>query len=102
MHPPPFPPLPSEVETLPGLDQGERIGRLVQEVTRLRRERNEALMKLASVSTAPPARRLTGRAAAVWGVAVMLLPALGAAVAKRWPALAVPIDVLLDTLKGLG
>lgn len=103
MHPPPFPPLPSEVETLPGLDQGERIGRLVQEITRLRRERNEALMKLEAASTLlPPPRRLTGRAAAVVGVALMFLPALGAALAKRWPELAVPIDVVLETLKGLG
>lgn len=102
MHPPPYPPLPSEVETLPGIDHSERVGRLVQENSRLRRERDEARLALSSASTVPPARRLTGRAAAVWGVAVMFLPALGAAVAKRWPGLAVPIDVFIEFLKGLG
>ncbi len=93
MHPPPFPPLPSEVETLPGLNQGERIGVLVREVARLRRERDEARRELASVSSLPsPRGRLPGWLAAAGSVGVLFLPALGAGLAKRWPDLAVPID----------
>lgn len=96
MQPPPFPPLPSDVETLPGLDQGERIGRLVQEITRLRRERNEALLKLdaATISLVPPPPRkpLPLRLGKYAAELTVLALALRAVVGRYWPAYAELVD----------
>jgi len=95
MQPPPFPPLPSDVETLPGLDQGERIGRLVQEITRLRRERNEALLErdAATTSLAPPPRKPLPLRLGKYAAELMVLGlALRAVVGRYWPAYAELVD----------
>lgn len=98
MHPPPFPPLPSEVETLPGLDQGERIGRLVQEITRLRRERNDALMKLELANTLPPPpkRALPLVLSKYAGLLTLVALAARAVVGRHWPAYAELLDGILQ------
>lgn len=107
MHPPPFPPLPSDVETLPGIFSPEEVAALRRENHRLRAERDDARLRLSSPGVLlPPPRRMTGWGATLGGVLVLLLPALGAALAKRWPHLAAPIDAVLqlalDTAHGLG
>lgn len=97
MHPPPYPPLPSEVETLPGIDQEKRIGRLVQEVTRLRRERDEARRELASASTLPPVRARSMPLVLSKYAGQLALVALAARtlVGKLWPAYADAVDAVL-------
>lgn len=98
MLPPPFPPLPSDVETLPGLDQGERIGRLVQENVRLRRERDAALAALPDTPPPTPWQTVV-KLAGKWTVLITLLPYLGAWAAKRWPDYSDLITIVLTWVK---
>jgi hypothetical protein len=97
MHPPPYPPLPSEVETLPGIDQEKRIGRLVQENTRLRRERDEARRELAGATTlAPPRKRALPLTLGKYTVELAVLAlAVRAVVGRVWPAYAELVDSAL-------
>lgn len=60
-------------------------------------------------STQPPStrpservRRSKARVALVWSLAVTFLPAIGAAVARRWPELAEPIDLGIQLAQKLG
>lgn len=47
-------------------------------------------------------RRSKARIALVWSLAVTFLPAIGAAVARRWPELAGPIDLGIDLAQKFG
>jgi len=89
-------------DTEPGLG----LLALKEENARLRRERNEARASLLTTSepgsTPPPTRRQRnarfGLALGKYAVLLTVLPALGAAVAKRWPEFADVVGVLLQVL----
>lgn len=83
--PPPYPPRQSDVETLPGLDQSEQVYRMQGVITRLRRERDEAL-SLIPEELPPPTRKQAMVGATVglvkWLGVVSLLLAAAAEVAS--------------------
>ena len=56
MLPPPYPPRQSDVETLPGIDQSDRVYRMQEVITRLRAERDEAI-SLIPEELPPPTRK---------------------------------------------
>lgn len=100
LRPPPYPPLQSDVETLPGLDHAERVGRLVVENRRLQRERDEALSLLSDDPPETPWQHFV-KLAGKWTVLVTLLPYLGAWAAKRWPDHSDLITILVTWVKTL-
>jgi hypothetical protein len=76
------------VETLPGLDHAERVGRLLVENRRLQRERDEAL-SLIPEEAPPPTRRqrlvrlgLTAAEVSLLGSFIAVVLPL---IEKRWP-----------------
>ena len=104
MRPPPYPPNQSDVETLPGLDQGERIGRLVRELVLTRKERDEALAALPSYP--PPTRKQAMVGATVglvkWlGVASLLLTAAAEVASIIKPEYVGPLQSLRKLFEGL-
>ena len=105
MRPPPYPPRPSDVETLPGLDQGERIGRLLIENRRLQRERDEAI-SLIPDELPPPTRKQVMVGATVglvkWlGVASLLLTAAAEVASIIKPEYVGPLQSLRKLFEGL-
>jgi hypothetical protein len=96
--PPPYPPNPSDVETLPCIDQGERVGRLVKEIVRVRKERDEALAALREQPPDTPWQTFA-KIASKWTALVTLLPYLGAWAAKRWPDHSDLITILVTWVK---
>lgn len=121
--PPPLPPRPDDrpalrrdeivppavardVDTEPGLGMTAGEMQLRRDLARIRRERDrlrdEALVSSASGSVPPPTRRQrnvrVSLALGKYAGLLLLLPALGAAVAKRWPDYADIVNVVISVL----